>query len=112
MYHEYSAYSQSWSIFRQCAQDGLSSVHLRLRCLQFRQPVFERCLGPTTAYSHVHKPLLHWLQAGVASLHLIFFSRHLIQALFLASRGGGEGAEGKACFRDLTGDEAAEGLVL
>lgn len=49
------------------------------------------CLGVTTLYWQVHKPLLHWL-------HLVFFSRHRTQALFLASLGGDGKCSSSAAF--------------
>jgi hypothetical protein len=41
---EYLEYSQSSSSRKQCAHNGLSSVHFRRLCLQLRHPFLERFL--------------------------------------------------------------------
>jgi hypothetical protein len=102
-----SPYVQSLFSRKQRVQAGRSSVHLRFRFLQSMQPLFERFVALGLSYWQVQRPRRHWLHAGLPSLHLIFFSRHLTHALPLDSFRVGDGSTIPDLVRGVVGERGS-----
>jgi hypothetical protein len=87
-------------------------VHFRFLALQLMQPFFDRLdFVPRTSYWQGQSPLLHWLHAGLPSLHLIFISQHRMHLPFTGIGGTG-GSTTCALLRDADGERGSLPFLL